>query len=196
MKENSIKKFFYIMGVLGCLTLFLPLIVDEMRLPNKNQFSELYLLDPQHKTDNFPYNVKEGQIYTLFVCVGNQRTKSAYYQIYVKFCNQTDQLPIEGNKICSPLLPLYECRFILGSQQRADFPIEFKVSNLIQSNNQLTVEFLNINSGVTVSKPATWDSTNPGFHYSLLFELWEFDSMQRSMEYTGQFVNLQLNCTH
>ena len=43
--------------------------------------------------ENYPYNIAVGQNYSVYVNVGNHLGSSAYYVLYVKLGNQTDQLP-------------------------------------------------------------------------------------------------------
>ena len=78
------------------------------------RFSELWLLDPGHMAEDYPFDVAVGEVYSVFVGVGNHMDCSEYYVVYMKFRNGTQPLPNINNSIASPLPPLCEFRFFVG----------------------------------------------------------------------------------
>ena len=51
------------------------------------RFSEFWLLGPDHMAEGYPFNVRAGEEYSVFVGVGNHMGSSEYYKVCVKFCN-------------------------------------------------------------------------------------------------------------
>ena len=93
MKLGDYKLIFIAAALIGSLLIASPAIAGAVRLPQGEQFSELYLLGPSQMAENYPHNIAVGQNYSVYVNVGNHLGSSAYYTIYVKLGNQTDQLP-------------------------------------------------------------------------------------------------------
>ena len=98
-------------ALIGSLLIASPAIAGAIQLPEGEQFSELYLLGPEQMAQNYPSNIAVGQNYSVYVNVGNHLGSSAYYVLYVKLGNATDQLPNITLQTPSPLQPLYEYRF-------------------------------------------------------------------------------------
>jgi hypothetical protein len=85
---------------------------------------------------NYLFNIAVGQNYSVYVNVANQLGSSAYYVLYVKFGNATDQLPNNTLGTSSPLQPLYEYRFSIPDGMNWQSLLDFSVSNAaIQGNN-------------------------------------------------------------
>ena len=85
MKLGDYKLIFIVTAIIGSLLIASPAIAGAIRLPEGEQFSELYLLGPNRMAENYPYNIAIGQNYSVYINVGNQLGSSAYYVIYVKF---------------------------------------------------------------------------------------------------------------
>src|SRR5665647_2933609 len=111
MKLGDYKLIFVAAALIGSLLIASPAIASAIRLPEGEQFSELYLLGPSKMAENYPSNIAVGENYSVYVNVGNHLASSAYYALYVKLGNQTDQLPNATRGTPSPLEPLYEYRF-------------------------------------------------------------------------------------
>ena len=91
MKLDGYKLIFVVVGLIGVLLIATPALVDVIHLPgipDGEQFSELYLLGPDHTATNYPFNIAVGQNYSVYVDVGNQLGSSAYYVLYVKLGNE------------------------------------------------------------------------------------------------------------
>ncbi|PVX26601.1 MAG: hypothetical protein CW691_00940 [Candidatus Bathyarchaeum sp.] len=170
-------------------------ILDSLSTNNET-FSELWLLGPEHKAENYPSNVTANEDYTIFVGVSNQLDHSAYYAIYVKLCNQTELLPNSTAAQPSPLNSIHEFQFNLLDQEMWETSFTFAVDSVLLQQNVTHVESITINGDIfPVNFPSTWDSNRNGFYYTLLFELWCYDETSSSFQYTNQNVRLQLNIT-
>ena len=93
MKLDDYKLFLVAIALVGSLFIASPVIASAIQPPGGEQFSELYLLGPNQMAQNYPFNIAVGENYSIYVNVGNHLGSSAYYAIYVKLSNQTDQLP-------------------------------------------------------------------------------------------------------
>jgi uncharacterized membrane protein len=196
MKLEGYKLVFVAVGLIGVLLIASPALGDVIRLPGGEQFSELYLLGPDNMAANYPFNIAVGQNYSVYVGVGNQLGSSATYVLYVKFSNQTDQMPNATLGTPSILQPLYEYRFSIQDSVNWESLLTFSVSNASISGNNSQINTLQLNGvAFNVDKPAMWDSNSTTFKYQLLFELWIYNVQTDSVEFNNRYVNLQLNLT-
>ena len=196
MKLEGYKLVFVAVGLIGVLLIASPALGVVIRFPGGEQFSELYLLGPDHMMENYPFNIVTGQNYSVYVGVGNHLGSSAYYVLYVKFSNHTDLLPNATAGTPSILQPLYEYRFSIPDSMNWESLLNFSVSNASISGNNSQINTLQINGAAfNVDKPAMWDSNSTTFTYRLLFELWIYNSQSDAILYNDRFVDLQLNLT-
>jgi len=196
MKLEGYKLVFVTVGLIGVLLIASPALADVIHLPGGEKFSELYLLGPDHMAENYPFNIVAGQNYSVYVGVGSQLGSSAYYVLYVKFGNQTDQMPNATLGTPSSLQPLYEYRFSIQDSMNRESLLNFSVSNASISGLNSQINTLQINDvAFNVDKPAMWDSNSTTFKYQLLFELWTYNSQSSAISYNNRYVNLSLNLT-
>ena len=197
MKLEGYKHIFVAVGLIGVLLIASPALSRAIPgLPGGEEFSELYLLGPDHMAKNYPFNIAAGQNYSVYVDVGNQLGSSATYVLYVKLGNKTDQLPNNTLGKPSSLQPLYEYRFSIQDSMNWESPVNFSVSNASISGNNSQINTLQINGvAFNVDKPAMWDSNSATFTYQLLFELWIYNSASNVISFSDRFVDLRLNLT-
>ena len=197
MKLEGYKLVFVAVGLIGVLLIATPALAGAIPgLPGGEQFSELYLLGTDQMAENYPFNIVTGQNYSVYVGVGNQLGSSAYYVLYVKFSNQTDQMPNATLGTPSILQPLYEYRFSIPDSVNWESPLNFSVSAASISGNNSQIKTLQLNGvAFNVDKPAMWDSNSTTFKYQLLFELWLYNSQSGAILYNDRYVALQLNLT-
>lgn len=180
----------------GILLIATPAISEVLRFPTGEQFSELYILGPEHMAENYPFNIVVGQNYSLYVGVGNHMSSSIYYVLYVKIRNQTELLPNATHGEPSPLQPLFEYRFLIQNGKSWESQLTFSISNASISQNQSLIKKLVINGFVfDVNKIAGWDVNNTSFYYQLFFELWTYNKQSDAVTFINRFVDLQLNLT-
>jgi uncharacterized membrane protein len=196
LKLGDYKLIFVIVGLIGVLLIASPAIAGAIRLPEGEKFSELYLLGPSQMAENYPHNIVVGQNYSVYVNVGNHLRSSAYYIIYVKLGNQTDQMPNATLGTPSPLQPLYEYRFSIPESKIWTIPLTFSVSNATIQATNTQIKTLQINDvPFNVDKPEMWNSNSTAFTYRLFFELWRYTEQTGSAEFSDRFVVLNLNLT-
>jgi hypothetical protein len=199
MNLEGYKLIFVVVGLIGVLLIATPALANVIHLPSVPggaQFSELYLLGSNNKAEKYPSNIGVGQNYSVNVGIGNQLGSPAYYILYVKFGNETDQIPNATLGTPSALPPLFEYSFSVQNNMYWETLLTFSVSNASFSGINSQINTLHLN-GVefNVGKPAIWDSKSSTFKYQLLFELWIYNVQKGSVEYDGRYVNLQLNLT-
>jgi len=196
MKLEGYKLIFVAVGIIGILLIATPALIDVISVPERETFSELYLLGPSHMAANYPFNIAVNRSYSVYAGVGNQLGNSAYYVLYVKFGNATDKMPNATLGTPSPLQPLYEYRFSLQNGKNLETLLTFSVSNATISGNNSQINTLQINGvAFNLEKPSRWNSNSTTFEYQLFFELWVYNEKTRSVDFNNRYVDLQLNLT-
>jgi len=160
------------------------------------RFSELWVLGPNRMAEDYPFNVRLGEEYRVFVGVGNHMGSSSYYRVCVKFRNQSQPLPDASNSTPSPLPPLFEFRFLITDGGSREAPLTFEFLEVSHMEDSCLVRRISINDVVfSVDSPSRWDPENKGFYYQLFFELWLYDLTSRSFQFHDRFVGIWLNMT-
>ncbi len=196
MKLGDYKLIFIAVAIIGSLLIASHAIAGAIQPPVGEQFSELYLLGPNQMAENYPSNMAVGQNYSVYVNVGNHLGASAYYVLYVKLGNETDQFPNATSGTPSPLTPLYEYRFSIPDSTNWQSLLNFSVSNASIQGNNAQINTLKINDvTLNVEKPTTWNSNSTTYSYRLFFELWLYNGQTGTVEFNYRYVSLQLNLT-
>ena len=175
----------------------LPTVSMVVSIPSgAERFSELWVLGPTHMAEGYPFNVRVGEQYRLFVGVGNHLGCSAYYVVYVKFRNQTQPLPAALNAVPSPLPPLYEFRAFVVDGGTWEAQLTFIFLNVSRLGDSSFVGEMSINDVViSMDSSSGWDLENSGFYYQVFFELWLYDTSLQEFQYHNRFVGIWLNMT-
>ena len=196
MKLGDYKLIFVAVALVGVLLIASPAISGAIHLPAGEAFSELYLLGPQGMAQDYPTNIVVDQNYSVYVNVGNHLGSLAYYVLYVKLANGTDQLPNATLGISSPLAPLYEYRFSLQDSTVYQQILSFTVIDATTTLTNAQINTLRINDQTAnIDKSTVWNSNSSKFPYTLFFELWLFNEQTGSLEFNDRYVSLQLNLT-
>jgi hypothetical protein len=196
MKLNDYKLIIITIGIIGILLIASPTIAGLIQLPQEEQFSEIYLLGPEQMAQNYPSNIAVNQNYSVYVNVGNHLGSSAYYILYVKLANASDQLPNAILGISSPIQPLCEYRFSIKDSDVWQGLLSFKVTDASISSTTSQINTMQINDAtLNVNKPAVWNSNRTTYTYQLFFELWLYNSQTGQVEFNNRYVGLQLNLT-
>jgi hypothetical protein len=196
MKLEDYKLVFAAVSLIGILVIASPVISMFLPPSQGDQFSELYLLGPEHGTEDYPFNIMTGQSYSVYVGVVNHLDASAYYALYVKLRNQTDLRPNPETGTPSPMQPLYECRFSIKDGDNWEEQLTFSALNASISANQSVIRQLMINGGkFDVNKPSLWSSNSSVFFYQLVLELWLYNEKSGSIQFNDRYVDIPLNLT-
>jgi hypothetical protein len=196
MKLGDYKVVFAAVGLIGVLLLASPtlsLVLRLLGLPGGEAFSELWVLGPGQMAEDYPFNVTAGVNYLVYVDVGNHMGSSVYYEVCVKFRNETEPLPNDKSGVPSVLPALYTYRIFLQDGGNSSVPLTFSFSDISYSGVRSTVGIVTIN-GVqsTVDESVLWDSVNRGYYYQLFMELWIYNQTSNTFSYDNRFVSLWL----
>jgi len=190
------KTVFIIIGLIGTILFASPTLALILHLPTGERFSELYILGPGHIAEGYPFNVKAGENYSVYVGVVNHMGSSSYYIVCVKFRNQSEFLPNSMAGTPSSLPTLYEYRVFLRDNGVWEAPLNFSLIGVLFPEDRCVVEKLKINGLLfDVDKEAFWDEENKGYYYQLFIELWIYDIESHTLRFHNRFTTLWLNVT-
>jgi len=200
LKEYGVL-YWVVVGVLALLVAS-PFLSRVLIYPRTEFFTELWILDSNHRAENYPFNITRNQEYTFNLGIGNHLGYCAYYLVQVKFRNQSQEAPASfgpiENRAPSSLPPLFNIAVFVADEQVWETPITFsfdyvwdeEFSQVEFSGLRLNDVWLNM-SGYS----ASWDSEKKGFFGYLFFEVWLYNSSANAFQYHGRFVSLKLNMT-
>jgi len=193
MHIEEYKTLFVVGNSILMLVAMVPTFSLVIRIPSGSErFSELWLLGPEHRAENYPFNVSANEDYHLFVGVSNHLGSSSDYILYVKFRNQTQLPPNSTTSEPSSLPPIHEFRFVLSDGEVWETPLIFTIEG-----NASLIQNVAINDIVfPVNCISTWDSDRNGFYYQMFFELWLYNTTSQNFRYENRlFLGLWLNMT-
>jgi len=185
----------FIVATLGCaLVAVSPLVAVVLPQVGSEEFSEFWLLSPDHMVEGYPFNVGESEEYGVFVGVGNHMGGSEYYRVYVKFGGGAESLPDIDGGVPSVLSPFYEYQFFVCDGEVWESPVTFGFEDVVVDGDVLVVGDVTVN-GVSfpVDASAVWDSEDSGYFYVLFFELWRYDVEYGDFRFDDRYVGLQLS---
>jgi hypothetical protein len=196
MSLGNVKILYVVTCVALGLIILGPTLALVIGFPGGEPFSELYLLGSDQLLEGYPFNVKSGVNYNISVGVVDHLGDLGYYVVYVKFRNQTEQLPNSTAGTPSTLEPLCEYRPILRDSQAWQRNVSFSLGRVVTSGNSCNVASFSMESAVfNVEKATVWDQANHGFFYELFFELWVYNVTSSTLQFNNRFVGVWLNVT-
>jgi hypothetical protein len=173
-----------------------PALQHLLTLPQTEFFTEFWMLDSNHQANNYPSNITRNVDYSVFLGLGNHLGHAAYYQIQVKFRNQTQPAPDTFNRTSSSLPPLYIINVFVADNGTWELPITFSFDYAYDaslSRITFTHLVLNGNSLDVSSYVASWDEEGERFYGNLFFELWVYNQTTSGFQYHERFLDLKLN---
>jgi hypothetical protein len=191
--------------VTAVLALFVasPALQRLLVYPQKEFFTELWLLGPEHTAENFPFNITSNINYNIFLGIGNHLGSFAYYSIQVKFRNQTQPSADSFNHTASSLPPLYSITAFGADKETWELPVTFSFEYTYnedpdnESLSKVEVNTLMFNDLLLDLEgySATWDSEREVFFGNLFFELWIYSDATGSFQYHQRSTSLWFNMT-
>ncbi len=171
-------------------------LMSVVALPSGERFSELWILGPNRLPEDYPFNVRENEPYSVFIDVGNHLGSSTYYLLNVKFRNQDEPLPNSTIGLASPVAPLYEYRLFVADNASSEVSLTFLFSRVSFSGGMAFVGDLIVN-GVSfpVSEATSWNTEKNGYYFQLFVELWTYSSVSDEFAYSNRFVSRWVNVT-
>ena len=188
---------FFLVATLGLSVIAVfPTLGLVMPQGGSERFSEFWLLGPNHRTGEYPFNVMTGDVYDFSIGVGNHMGRSEYYMVNVKLRNITQSLPDVGDAMSSSLPSLFEYKFFIADAEILDVPVNIGFKDLVVEGNVLVVGDIVIDGvNIPVDVSTSLDSESNGFYFELFFELWRYDVMSDNFRSDDRFVGLWLNMT-
>lgn len=201
----SIREFgllYWVVVVVLALLIASPLLSRVLVYPRTEFFTELWILDADHKAESYPFNITRAQNYSIYLGVGNRLGYCAYYSVQVKFRNQTQEAPTSfgpiENRSPSSLPSLFNITAFVADEATWETSLTFSFS--YGFNQTLSeVEFYNLTLNDVVldlrGSSSAWNATVNRFYGNMVFELWLFNSAIGVFQYHGRYVDLKLNMT-
>jgi len=181
--------------VLGLVVLS-PTLIMVLELPGGERFTEFWILGPGLMAQDYPYNVSEGSVHRIHLCVANHLGDLQYYLIYLKFRNETEAPSKAEDGTPSPLPPLSEYRVFLEDGQNKTEEIDMSFSGITFEADTCTVQSVSIgDQKVSLDKTATWNEELSGYYFQLFFELWSYNVSSNDFSFHNRTVWLWLNMT-
>lgn len=179
-----------------------PALSRVLVYPRTELFTELWILDADHRAENYPFNVTRNLNYTIYLGIGNRLGYCAYYLVEVKFRNQTQPPPTSlepiEDRTPSSLPSLFNITAFVADDEVWETPLTFSFDyGFNETFSQAELYNLNLNDVTLDMRDYTidLDSRNSGFFGNLFFELWIYNKAVSDFRYHGRFVGLWLNMT-
>lgn len=195
--SESSSLYWVVVGVLALL-IASPALSRVLVYPQTEFFTELWLLDTNHKAESYPYNVNRGENYNLYLGIGNHLGHCAYYMVQVKFRNESMSVPDSFSKTPSSSPSLFSIPVFVAdkevSEQRLTFSFDYVFNEALSrvEFNSLTLNGVLLNlQGLT----SEWNATASRFYGNLIFELWIYNDSAGVFNYHERFVDLKFNMT-
>jgi len=190
------------MTVTGVLTLLVasPALSRILVYPRTEFFTELWILDANHRAEGYPFNIICNQNYSIYLGIANRLGYCAYYMVQVKFRNQTQPSPTSfgpiEDRVPSSLPSIYNFTVFVADEDVWETLLTFSF-DYQESNSRIRVYTLTLNgsSSHLNDEIILWNSTRRGYYGFLFFELWLYNLDENKFEYHGRFVGLWLNMT-
>ncbi len=201
MKLEEYRVLFLIVVAVVALLVASPALSRLLVYPRTDSITELYLLDHNHKAEDYPYNITRGQSYSIFLDVANHLGYTAYYLVEVKFRNMTQSAPTSfgppSNQTPSSLPSLYNITVFVSDQGTWELPLTFSFDYTNTTLSTVQMNSLTLNGVLLNIRNCTlaWGSRAGGFFGYLFFETWIYNQATSSFNYHDRFVGLYLNMT-
>src|SRR4030042_4185963 len=134
MNLQEYKILFMVIISVSALLVASPALQRLLTLPQTEFFTELWLLGPEHKGENYPFNITRNENYNVFLGVANQLGHCAYYVVQVKFRNLTQSAADSFNRTSSSLPSLYSITAVVADKETLEIPIVFSFDYAYNEN--------------------------------------------------------------
>jgi hypothetical protein len=187
-------------AVVGIVALFVasPAMSRLLIYPRTEFFTEFWILDSNHRAEDYPFSVIRTANYSVFLGIGNRLGHTAYYLVEVKLRNQTQSAPNSFNRTSSSLPSLLNVAAFVADEGTWEYPLTFSFDYAYNETlSQVEFSSLKLN-GFRLDlgdSRVEWDSERGGFFGNLFFELWIFNAAANDFGYHERFTGLWLNMT-
>jgi len=202
MRLEDYRAIFLVVTFVLALVVASPALSRLLVYPRTEFFTELWILDSNHRAENYPFNITRNQEYSINLGIANHLGYCAYYLVEVKFRNESQPSPTSfgpiENRTPSPLPSLFNITAFVADEGVWERPINFAFDYVYDKNlSRVSLLSLKFNDVVLDLSDYVieWNSTRKGFYGFLFFELSVYDRASKQFEYHGRFVGLWLNMT-
>jgi uncharacterized membrane protein len=178
---SQYKALFIVVTAILALLVASPALQRILVYPQTEFFTELSVLGPAHTAENYPYNITNNENYTIFIDLTNQLGSCAYYQVEIKFRNETQSGPNSFNQTSSSLPSLYNLKAVVANKESLEIPVNFAFDYSIQNVTEI------VYTNTTVSQ-------GPGQNATIEQTVSNFTQLQanfNSLTFNGETLNLQ-----
>lgn len=179
--------------VVATLALFIvsPIVSQLFATTETDHFTEFSLLGPNHDTKTYPYSIKSGQAFTLYLNIDNHLGSQGYYLIRIKFRDQTDSAPNSFDKTSSSMPSLMDIPAVVNNDESLETALKIA---LIYSSPS-TLSGMNINGSLVSGRSISIANSTSGYFGNLFFELWLYNNSTSTFEYNQRYVGIWLKLT-
>ena len=196
MKLQEIKLSYIVVFAVLALLVATPVLQYVIVYPQTEFFTEVWILDSNHKMDNVPFNVKSGESCSVYIDLSNHLGKLSYYQVQVKLRNQYEPGPDSLNQTPSSQPALYKIDTYVADNETWELPVSFSLNFVVESETGWRA-LLNsmVFNGETVALHGyqVLANANQQRLVNLYFEVWLYDEASGAFKYHERFVGLWLN---
>jgi uncharacterized membrane protein len=204
------KALFLVIVGISALIVASPALQKLLVYPQTEYFTEMWLLDASNHTQAYPHNITKNFNYEINLGLANHLGTVSYYQVMIKFRNETQLEGNPFNRTYSTQPSLYNITAIVADKETWELPLTFAFDYTSQSvtnppvndqpsENSTQVNYLNLKlNDVTLNLQgysSAWNSTSNEHKGSLIFELWIYNSTIQDFQYHQRFLALRLNMT-
>lgn len=165
--------------------------------PQTEFFTDLSLLGPGKIAANYPYNIAINHNYSVFLDITNHLGSYTYYQVQIKFRNETQSSPNSFNRSYSNLPSLYNVAAFIADKESWRLPITFSFNYSFTSVTSITFNTIKFNGVDTnlAGLSSNWNASKGVFYGNLVFELWIYNSAINTFQYHERYLSLLMNMT-
>lgn len=194
MDIERYKVTFIVITAIIVLLVASPALQRILVYPQTEFFTELWLLGPNHKAENYPYNITQNGENKVYLGISNHLGSASYYMVQIKLRNQTQQEPTNVSSSSQP--SLYNLSLFVANNQTLETLITFSF-NYSVGNDTVYLNYLTVNNVQLplIGYMTTWNSTNHDYYERMIFELWLYNSATGNFGYNCRYVALRLNMT-
>ncbi len=183
-------------AVVLSLIVLSPLLAMTIPLPSGEQFSEMWVLGPNHMLNGYPFDILPDTTNKVYLGVGNHMGNLSYYQIMVKFRNESEPLPNGTMGLPSPLEPVFKYNVFLANNETWEREFSFSFEGVSFEGNVNRVSKILVDDyAADINKISVRDETRSGFYYELFFELWIYNVEDGVFQYHNRYCGIWLNMT-
>ena len=125
MNLTQYKALFFVVTAILALLVASPALQRVLVLPQTEFFTEISLLGPGHTAENYPHNITIGKNYNVTLGIANRLGSCAYYQVEMKFRNETQSGPDSFNHTSSSLPSLNNMNLFVANKESLEVPVSF-----------------------------------------------------------------------